>query len=335
MRTKKSIVCILVWSLIFMLGLSGCAGNSGNGSGDKPSEQTGTVDFPTKAITIIVPYSTGGGNDLTARVMADALSKELPQPVIVENVPGASGEVGWNKCYEAKPDGYTIVIVAVPAMVLNPLSGEVGYDYEAFTPLLGVCHDPRLVVVDADSDIYTLEDLLEYAKNNRVILGDSGATGFGHYSGVDFVHQTGIKDYSFVPFDGTGAQMVAVAAGDVTCGVPGASEAKAMFLAGEVRPLCVMWNERVPDYPDVPSTAELGYPDLIHTSSRGFFAPPDTPDEVTEVLIDAMMRAVERDDYKEAEKGIGITRLIVQADDYMDMMKKAFVTYQNIVELEK
>ncbi len=338
---KRRILALL---LVVIL-LVGCAAKTNNQqtSTDNTSQKTTEtatdapkkVDFPTKAVKIIVPYSTGGGNDLTARLMADALSKELPQSVYVENLPGASGAVGWTECYNAPADGYTLTIAALPAMVLNPLSGPVNYDYTQYTYLLGTCHDPRLVVVDADSDIYTIEDLLAFAKNNRVIVGDSGATGFGHYSGVDFIDRLGITDFSFVPFSGTGDQMIAVAAGDCTIGVPGASEAKAMATAGEVRPICVMWNERIPDYPDVPTTEECGYPGLVHTSMRGFVSTPNTPDDVAQVLIEAMKRAVERDDYKKGEASIGITRYIFDADEYKRLMAEAYDNYARIVEIEK
>ena len=346
MKLKKSYLARLSLFLVLVMILGGCSGASSSApasastppagsSSAAASSSTPAVNFPTKAITIVVPYSTGGGNDLTARVMADALSKELPQPVIIENLPGASGEVGWNKCFNAAPDGYTLTIAALPALILNPLAGDVGYKFEEFTPLLGTCHDPRLIVTSVNSGIETLDDLLEYAKTNRVLVGDSGATGFGHYSGVDFIDQMGITEFSFVPFDGTGDQMIAVASGDVTIGVPGAAEAKAMFLAGQIRPICLMWSERIPDYPDVPTTAELGYPTLIHTASRGFVGPPNMPQEIVDILVEAMLRAVERDDYKLAESSVGVTRFFFNAEEYAKMMTDNYNNYKRIVEIEK
>lgn len=292
------------------------------------------VDYPTKAITIIVPFSAGGGMDLTTRLLVDSLSAELPQALVVENKPGASGEVGWTECFNADPDGYTIAIAST-TLVINPLAGPVSYDFEDFEYLMATCHDPRVAVVSAQSDIYTLEDLLEYSKENRVVIGDSGATEINHYSGLDLADHMGLENFDFVHFDGASNNLLSVAAGDVTVGITGASESKVMATSGQVRAICVMWDERIPDYPDVATAQEQGYEGLKHTAIRGFVSTPGTPKEICDILSDAMYHAVETDKYKEGEANVGVTRNIVSGEEFKQLLVDDYANYVRLVELEK
>lgn len=300
------------------------------GCGRKSDAQD--VSFPTKPIKIIVPFSPGGGLDTTARIMADALAKELPQSIVVENMPGARGVTGWTECYNADPDGYTLAVTNL-GMAFQALSGDVGYEYDKFTYLMECTQDTYIMVVSADSGISSMEDFLAYARDHRVVFAESGVS--VHYANIDFVDQAGLTDFAFVPFDSASETVPPILSGDCTAGAVSVSICKSMIEAGKLTPLFAMSAERVDVFPDVPTSDEVGFTNLHYGASRGFIAPPGTPQEVCDIITAAMYRAVEQDSYKEAEANLGLTRSILPGDSLKKELDEVYVSAVRLKTLEE
>ena len=289
------------------------------------------TDFPTKPITIIVPYNPGGGTDTTGRFLANEAEKFFDQPVTVLNRAGASGTVGTAEAAAAKPDGYTLYFSASDALVTTPHSLQVPYSVDDFRGIVGVSYAPSSIAVRTDSPWETLEDLLAEAGKDTVIdRGHSGAGGVHHTLLKSLFQETGIK-FRDIPFQGGSKTIAALRGGhvDLIGGTPGAMVAAVE--AGEVRVLALSSPTSLDAFPGVPSFKEKGI-DIVATVGWYLLAPKDTPDDVVAILEEAFMKAASSDEFK----AFTVTRkqesLVRNGEDIMTKLKNDSEFFGKIIK---
>ncbi|WP_222194748.1 tripartite tricarboxylate transporter substrate binding protein [Modestobacter italicus] len=268
--------------------LTGCGGGGG-GSAEAPEE------YPTDDIELLVPYTAGGPTDIAARALAAHMEGELGQTVVVTNAPGASGATAYQQLIAADADGHTLSMTALPTAVLNYLSNEVGYTREDFAPVGVVTQVPSGIVVPADSPYESLEDLFDAARADpqAVTVGTPGATNT-HAAETRRITQLYDVPLTVVPFNGNAEVQTALLGGNVTAGFANLSQDILPAIeSGDLRVLAVGSPEPLP-YLDAPTFVELGYPELVQsTTTFGVIAPAGTPEEVVQTLEDTLRSAAE------------------------------------------
>jgi tripartite-type tricarboxylate transporter receptor subunit TctC len=250
-------------------------------------------DYPARPIRIIVGYAAGGGNDLIVRVMAPRLSEALGQPVIVENKPGAQAIIATETVAKAAPDGYTILMGPTGPMAMNPATyAKLPYSSTRdFAPISTIGQFPLIVTVGASLPVHSVKELIDYAKKNpgKANYGSSAAAFqiatelFKQRTGTEFVH---------IPYKSSGESVQATVAGQVTMTICDPPPASGPLRAGTVRALAITSSERHPSWPDVPTLAEAGVPDVEVWLWTGFFAPARTPAAIVARLQKETARVV-------------------------------------------
>ena len=251
-------------------------------------------DFPSRPITIVVPYAPGGSADQNARMLGATMSKTLGQPVIVQNKVGASGNVGNAFVANATPDGYT-VLLGNTTIVMNPfLYDTLSYDPSALVPVVMVNQFPLVMVTNNAVPASTVSDFVEYARPQPGKLNfASAALGSStHLAGELFNTKTGVQ-LLHVPYGGSMPALTALASGDVHVFFDTALTALPLIQAGKVKALAVASDKRLATLPEVPTVIESGYPEFgTVTAWQGVFAPPGTPADIVQKLREAVNAAM-------------------------------------------
>ncbi|GAA0944619.1 tripartite tricarboxylate transporter substrate binding protein [Pseudonocardia zijingensis] len=253
--------------------------------------QDAPEDYPSEEITVLVPYTAGGPTDLAARTMGAHLEKALGQPVIVENVPGAAGSVAMNELVASEPDGHTLTLVAAPSTVVTPMIQDVPYDANSFVAIGVITAVPSVLAVAGDSPYPDAAAFLDAARQRpgELTVGTPGATTSQAIELRRLAGEYGVE-VTVVPFNGNAELIQAVLGGAVDAVFINVSQdIRQQFDAGTFRPLAISPAERVDYLPDVPTLAELGFPELTYSTSLfGLGAPAGTPPEVVSRLEAAM-----------------------------------------------
>ncbi|WP_062308503.1 Bug family tripartite tricarboxylate transporter substrate binding protein [Polynucleobacter sinensis] len=253
--------------------------------------------YPNRPITLIVPNPPGGSSDANARILADALTKILKQPVVVNFKPGVGGQIGNAFVANAKPDGYTLLMGLSSIMVSPDAERAQGkpslYEVNQLTPIAMISNDPMVMLVKTDAPWKNLNDLMKAAKEKPNALTYSSSGNFGpiHLSVEMLAHAAGAK-FLQVPFGGGGPSMLALLGGqvDMTTAIP--SVAIPQIESGKVRPIAVSGPKRIKLLPNVPSYRESGF-DAEYNIWNGLFVPTGTPPAVIDTLNKAIKEAVQ------------------------------------------
>jgi len=276
------------------------------------------ADWPTeRPINLIVSYSAGGGTDILARTMVPFLERYIDgASFVVVNRPGAGGEFGFTESANAEPDGYTIGFVNAPAFLTLPYERETRYTFESFEPIANLVTDPASLIVRADSDIETLADFIEYARENpnALTVGQQGYGGSMHLS-LEAMLRAAEIEVTQVPFPGIPPASTALLGGHIAANVWGLGEAAPLAREESIRVLGVMARDRVDLYPDAPTFAEQGY-DLFSGSDRGFAAPAGTSAEIINALSTAIERTLEDPEFLEAAQAQFLPLNYMAPEDY-------------------
>jgi tripartite-type tricarboxylate transporter receptor subunit TctC len=255
-------------------------------------------DYPNHTITMVVPFPPGGVADITARPLADAMSRILKQTVIVENKSGAGGGVGMQYVARARPDGYTVLLALSSISIIPEADKVLGRDpmfqLNQLVPIARFTADPTVLAVRADSPYHSVADLIAAAKKapGTIPYGSSGNYGTMHVPMEMLSDAAGVK-MLHVPFTGAGPAVVALLGGQVQALSTGPSTVMGHLHAGKVRVLAT-WGEggRHPALPDVPTLKELGY-DAQFSQWTGLFVPAGTPEPVVAKLRAAARSAID------------------------------------------
>ncbi len=266
--------------------------------------QPARAAWPEKDITLVVPFSTGGGFDVYARLVAPFVAKHLPNHVNVvpKNEPGAGGRAGLTQVYRAKPDGYTIVIVNVPGAMIPPLMGEkVQYDLDKMTWIARLSFDSYLLTVGGKSKIKTFDEFKNYAATNTVKFPSTGTGSTADVMARVFLGVLGIKGQLITGYKGTKEMTLAVIRGDTASAILPSLSTRKYIQSGDVRALVT--TEDPSPYKGVPSAKSLGLNDLdglfIHRLIAG---PPGMPAVIAKALSDAFTAAMDDPELKATAK---------------------------------
>ncbi|MEI4261563.1 Bug family tripartite tricarboxylate transporter substrate binding protein [Roseovarius sp. D0-M9] len=256
-------------------------------------------DYPTKRVTIIVPYSAGGATDILARQVADGLSKVLDETVTVENRPGAGATLGTTQAAQARPDGYTLFMGQVSSHGIAPaVYKNLQYDpVEDFAPIKLLMSIPNVMVVNKDSPYQTAAEFLEAAQSEDMTFGSSGVGSSIHLSGEMFKSRTGVN-MTHVPFRGSGEAVPALLSGDVDVMFDNLPSAMPHIQSGALRALAVTTPDRSDQLEGVPTLDELDIAALDGFAARSWFgllAPAGTDAAIVTTLSDALGEVIESD----------------------------------------
>jgi tripartite-type tricarboxylate transporter receptor subunit TctC len=250
--------------------------------------------YPSRPITIVVPFSAGGATDVIARVLADRMGKSFGQSIIVENVTGAAGSIGVARVVRAAPDGYTLSVGTLTTHVL--IGGLYKLDFDLLgdlAPIAELASEPLLICVKNSLGIKTLKDFITWLKANpgKASVGIPGAGSTGNLAGIAFEKATGTT-FQFVPYRGDAPAVQDLMAGQIDMMIEPASNSVAQVLAGTITALAVPAGTRHPSLPDVPTTDEAGLPGFYASIWFGFWAPRNTPKDVIAKLNAATVESL-------------------------------------------
>ncbi|MBS0291049.1 MAG: tripartite tricarboxylate transporter substrate binding protein [Proteobacteria bacterium] len=265
-------------------------------------------NYPTKPVTIVVPFAPGGTTDILARIVGQGLTSELGQPVIVDNRAGAGGNIGASLAAKAPADGYTLFMGTVGTHAINQaLYKKMPFDpVKDFAPISRVATVPNLLVANPKEPYKTVKELIAYAKQHpgKVTFGSPGSGSSPHVSGELFKSMTG-TELLHVPYKGSAPAMTDLLGGQISIMFDNMPSAIQHVRSGKLRPIAVTTAKRSPELPDVPTIAESGVPGYEAMSWFGMFAPSGTPKPVLDKLSAALIKVLNQPDVKKkiAEQG--------------------------------
>jgi tripartite-type tricarboxylate transporter receptor subunit TctC len=259
-------------------------------------------DFPTRPITLVVPYAAGGGNDLMARVAAEQMSKTLGQQIVIENHGGAGGGIATRQVARAAPDGYTLVLGGTGTLAVNPtLYSNVGYDpRKDFAPIGLIGTSALVVLVPPSLPAKSIAELIAMAKKEpgKLNYASAGAGSGIHLAAALFAHMSGTT-LTHIPYKGTGPALNDLIGGHVSLYFSSLPPALGLISSGQVRALAVTGPKRSAQLPDIPTVAEAGVPGYEAVLHYGIVAPAGTPQPVIDKLNAALTAAAATDIVKE------------------------------------
>ena len=304
---------LLAGAALAIIGLTGIAYADGHGS------------YPERPIMMVVSYGAGGATDFQARIVTMTSGNEdaLGMPIAILNKPGAGGRVGWNWfATRAEADGYTLAAYNIPHFIAQSIKGGVEYSADSFEPIANWGADPAVLVVGAESEFNTLQDVVDFAKANPGKLTTSGAGLFvGHHIAALQMEKAGDMKLAYIPTKGGGAAaMKAVIAGDVMAGINNLSDAFRAQQAGNVKILAVADLERNEFLPDVPTMKEAGLDvDNASVNFRGIMVPKGTPEAIIKKLAATVPTMFENDRVTGKMKAGGSPMHIMKRDEVKAM----------------
>jgi tripartite-type tricarboxylate transporter receptor subunit TctC len=249
-------------------------------------------DYPNKPIHVLTTSSAGGLSDIFMRVLGDEMQKRTGQPLIIENRPGAAGNIAARACSEAPPDGYTICIIMYDALIYNEfLFKKLPYDPEKLTPIVNLFHLIQVLVVNADLKVKSVDELVAASKAKPGTFNYlTAALPLASY--MEYLKREKGADWVRVPFKGGGEATNAILSGTTPIGLIGLGNVIEQIRAGKMTALVLTNNIRSPELPDVPTLADIGYKGAPSRTWYGLFAPPGTPQAIIDKLNAEVTRVV-------------------------------------------
>ncbi|SFL86951.1 tripartite tricarboxylate transporter substrate binding protein [Variovorax sp. OV329] len=264
--------------------------------------------YPSKPIRLIVPFAPGGSADVVGRIMAEELRAELGQPVVVENRPGAGGNIGGDAVSKAPADGYTLLLAATGPIVVNPsLYARMSYDPAVdLAPITLIARDHNLMAVNPAVPAKNVKEFIAYAKANptKVSFGSPGNGTPAHLGGELFNQKAGTT-MTHVPYKGSGPAMNDLLAGQITVMIDNMPALLPQVQSGRLRALGVASETRASGAPDIPTVAESGLPGFTVTAWKGLMAPANTPRPVIAKLHNAAVKALAKPSVKKRLVDLG------------------------------
>jgi tripartite-type tricarboxylate transporter receptor subunit TctC len=264
--------------------------------------------YPSKPITVIVPFAAGGATDVLARFLGERLRAILGQPIIIENVTGAGGSIGVTRLVRAPADGYTIEMgTSTTNMLLGglyPLPFDLIND---LAPILMIASEPLMIVGKKALPANDLKELIAWLKVNpdKASIGIPAVGGTGHLAGLSFLNEIGTKA-QFIPYRGNGPALQDLVAGQIDLQIEPASNFFAQAKAGAIKPYAITSNKRSTAAADIPTTDEAGLPGFHASLWYGLWAPKDTPKEIVVRLNAAMLEALAHEETRKRFADLGI-----------------------------
>ena len=262
-------------------------------------------DWPLKQVDLVNPFGAGGAADVQARKLAEIISKDLGQPLVVRNVTGAGGAIAYNEVHRAKPDGYTLIWYSG---AINTLAArkQISFDYQAFEPVAGIGFETIAIAVNKTAPWKDIKEFIAYVKQNtgKVTVGNSGMGSVTHMVPVAMASKIGAQ-VVHVPF-GTGLAVAALMGSKIDASSQHPAEILSQVKAGEVRVLAVSSEKRINIWPNVPTMKESGV-DLVFDQWRGFAASKGIPTVVVDKMSPIVKKGVESKEWTDFAASVGTT----------------------------
>jgi tripartite-type tricarboxylate transporter receptor subunit TctC len=277
--------------------------------------------YPEKPVMLQVPYPAGGSSDVGARIVASIAEKDLGQPIVVINKAGAGGQVGWTELARQKPDGYYLGAINLPHMLSAILDPErkATFKAEDIVPIISQALDPTTISVRPDSPWKTLKDLVDDAKKRPGQI-TAGIVGYLQDDEIGYLQMSDAAGFKMrlVYFDGAAPARTALLGKHVDVLYCTVADMYTLWKGGKVRQLVVMDKERTKFYPDVPTTAEAGYPGVISASTRGIAAPKGLPDPIMKKIQAVFKKAMESKDHMDKLEAAGMPVKIMVGQEFVE-----------------
>jgi tripartite-type tricarboxylate transporter receptor subunit TctC len=295
----------------------------------------GAQPYPHKPLRLIIPFPGGGGGaDYVGRVIGQKLAERLGQPVVIENRPGAAGNIGIELVAKAQPDGYTL-LVTTPSLTISPsLYKKLNYDaIRDLAPISLVAEVPNLLLVRPSLPVKSLKEFVDYARANpgKLNFGGSGIGSSTHLATVLFMSLAKINLVN-VTYKGSTQALIGMLGGEIDMIVIGPPSAMAQIQAGKVRALAVLRNERLPSLPSVPTIKEAGIENSEVTTWYGILAPAGTPRHIMTRLNADWNRIAAMPDTLEKMQSAGIETLSGTPEQFAALIKREIARWAKVVK---
>lgn len=291
-------------------------------------------DYPSRAVHLIVTYPPGGSTDIVGRIIADGLSEQLGQPVVVENRGGANGILGMENAARSRADGYTIVLTTVGTWAVNPSLYKTSYDVvKDFEPVIMVTTSPGVLAVNPSLPVQSVKDLIALAKSEpgKLNYGSAGIGGFGHISGAMFALMSGIQ-ITHVPYKGAGQANLAAASGEIQMVFSDAIPAMSFIHSGRLRPLAVTSLKHAPILPNLPTISESGVKDFDNSSWMAMGVPEGTPPAIVDKLNKAINVVLKKPKIAERLATTGAVVVGGTAEQFATFLKSEIAKFAKVVK---
>jgi tripartite-type tricarboxylate transporter receptor subunit TctC len=258
--------------------------------------------FPSKPIRVIIPYGAGGTSDILARSLQPRMQESLGQPILVENKPGANGNVGAEFVARSAPDGYTVLLADIGALAISPsVYPKLPFDpAKDFAPVVMISYSPHVLAVHPSVPVSSVRELIAYAKANpgKMNFAVSGVGGAPHLAGIEFAARTGVQ-WTYIPYKGGAPAVADVIAGQANVIFNGMLATWPSVKGGKLKGIAISSAQRVASAPDTPTVAESGLPGFETGSFQGVVAAAGTPREIVARLNGEFSRALNTAEMKE------------------------------------
>ena len=300
-----------------------------------PSGAASAQDYPSRPVRLIVPFGTGGATDSSARAIADRLGQRLGQPVVVDNRPGAGGNVGTRAVAQAAPDGYTLLLGLDATLVLNPFThSSVPFDTQRdFVPVSKMGDFGLLLAANPKLGLKSLADLIRYAKEkpDGVAYSTGGTGSTSHVAGEMLNQLTGMR-MVHVPYKSGGAALIDAVSGQVQLSYPGIAGATQYVRNGQLVALGVSSLQRNPSLPEVPTIAEQGFPGYEAVSWVGILVPAQTPGSIVNRLHTEIVAALREPAVVERFSSLGIRIIGNSPGEFAQEIRNEMLERRKIIE---
>ncbi len=299
-------------------------------NGAQESSSTGVPDFSKMNVQCIVPYSAGGGTDQVMRGLADAASSSFKN-ISVINVTGGSGATGMLQGAHSKPDGSVVTMVTVELVTLEAMGNNAGLTYSMFKPIMLLNTASSAITVRADDPRFkNINDFIDYAKKNEVLVGNSGIGAIWHLAAAGFGKVTGAK-LKHVGYDGAAPAITDLLGGHIDAVSVSYSEVSSFVESGDLKVLAVLSDHRLAAIPDVPTVKESGY-DVSLGTWRGIAVPASTPDAIVDELYKIFSTAAETEKFKTFMNNTKNVIEIMDGPSFKEKMKNELTLYSDLVK---
>ncbi|MFL6935394.1 MAG: Bug family tripartite tricarboxylate transporter substrate binding protein [Xanthobacteraceae bacterium] len=292
-------------------------------------------DWPTRPVRIVNTFAAGGTADVLARTVAEHLSSAFGQQFFVETRPGAGGSIGVQSVVNSPPDGYNFVITNVSLLVLQPLTNpKIGYDPDRdLVNVAYIAGAPVVLSVNAAGGAKTLQDFIAAGKNGAKPLtySSSGLGSMGHLLTELFAQKAGLK-VEHVPYKGAAQSLMDLVGGHIDFSCQTVSSTAAQLRSGALRGLATTSNERLPDYPDLPTFTELGFADLVSTTWFSLSGPAGLPDEIVRRVNREVVRAMSKPEAQRRLQQDGLVTEPLNPEQFRSLIAAETVRWKPVAE---
>lgn len=289
--------------------------------------------WPTKPIKLIIPFNAGGTTDILGRLLAQQLTKDLGQNVIVENKGGAGGNIAAEYVAQSPADGYTIMLASGSMLTVNPnLYKRLPVNYSKdFVNITNVASGPMMLSVSNKTPVKNLNEFITYAKTKDLNFGSAGIGSQVHMAGENLTYAANIPA-THVPYKGESAAINDLVAGQIDFMVGNLTAATGFAKNGQIKPIAVTSAKRVKQLPDVPTVAESGIPGFESTGWFGLVAPAGTPKAITDKIYAATVKAVNSEAMKKSLDMNGLTPVVNTQDEFNAQIKAESANWEKVIK---